>query len=121
MLVPLGAPDGRSRWEVTHDHRRFVVVALGGGPQVEYAVVDAACPHRGGDLAAGIVRDGAIVCPSHWYCFDLRTGACRTTPSLALGRYEVSEREGELYAEIPPRPRRTWARFLHRAVGRHPS
>lgn len=37
--------------------------------------VDAACPHRGGPLADGIVCDHAVRCPLHDRSFDLRTGA----------------------------------------------
>ena len=37
--------------------------------------LDAACPHRGGPLADGIVCDSAVICPLHDRRFDLATGA----------------------------------------------
>ena len=29
------------------------------------------CPHEGGQLSAGWIEDGAVVCPLHGYKFDL--------------------------------------------------
>jgi nitrite reductase [NAD(P)H] small subunit len=34
----------------------------------------AACPHRGGPLADGLVGSGTLVCPLHEWRFDLATG-----------------------------------------------
>jgi nitrite reductase/ring-hydroxylating ferredoxin subunit len=113
--VALGAPSGRSRWLIEHDGRRFVVLMY----EDEYVVIDALCPHRQGALLQGFVRNGAIVCPSHWYSFDLHTGRCRTTDQYALGRYPVIVRDGEAYAEIPPAPKRSWSDILRaHATGR---
>src|SRR5882672_5892867 len=35
----------------------------------------AACPHRGGPLADGLVGDGVVICPLHEWRFDLASGA----------------------------------------------
>ena len=35
----------------------------------------AACPHRGGPLADGLMDNGAVVCPLHDRTYDLHTGA----------------------------------------------
>jgi nitrite reductase/ring-hydroxylating ferredoxin subunit len=109
MLVPLAAPRGRSRWTFRHGGRAYVVFALEG----QLRVADAACPHRGGPLAKGILRDGSITCPWHWYCFDLQTGRCRTDASYALRLYPVIWRDGRALAVLPTavRPRR-WSRLL---------
>ncbi len=32
------------------------------------------CPHRGGRLSEGIVRDGTVFCPLHAWCFRLDSG-----------------------------------------------
>ena len=32
------------------------------------------CPHRGGHLSEGIVRDGIVYCPLHAWCFRLDSG-----------------------------------------------
>jgi nitrite reductase/ring-hydroxylating ferredoxin subunit len=107
-LVPLGVANGRSRWTIEHDGRRFVVLVH----EDEYVVIDALCPHRQGPMLQGMVRNGAIVCPSHWYSFDLQTGACRTTDHYKLGRYPVVVRDGVAYAEIPPVHKRSWSDIL---------
>lgn len=38
-----------------------------------FAVEDS-CPHRGGRLSDGIIRDGRVYCPLHAWCFNLETG-----------------------------------------------
>ncbi|WP_019928506.1 Rieske (2Fe-2S) protein [Nocardia sp. BMG111209] len=37
--------------------------------------LDAACPHRGGPLADGLLDAGIVVCPLHGRGYDLGTGA----------------------------------------------
>ena len=39
------------------------------------------CPHRGGSLSAGIIRDDCIQCPYHGWRYD-GAGYCRRIPSL---------------------------------------
>src|SRR3954452_22436041 len=94
-LVPVGRAgdvpmlEGRS---AAVGDRRVAVFRTPGG----WRAVDAACPHRGGPLADGLVADGCVTCPLHGRRFDLRTGE-------ALGdcdgvrAYEVVEREGRLW------------------------
>ncbi|MET0740757.1 MAG: Rieske 2Fe-2S domain-containing protein [Candidatus Nanopelagicales bacterium] len=114
-LVALGSPAGRTAWTVTDGVRRFAVHVVDG----TVYVTDAACPHRGGPLAEGRVRDGAIVCPWHWYAYDLGDGRCRTTDDLTLRTYPVLEVDGELVTDVgEPPPIRTWADILRaHAVG----
>jgi nitrite reductase/ring-hydroxylating ferredoxin subunit len=38
-----------------------------------------------------------LVCPWHGYEYDLETGECATDRRLRLRRYEVIERDGEVY------------------------
>lgn len=63
--VPLG--EGRV---VTLDGRRIALFRTAG----EWFALDAACPHRGGPLADGIVCDRAVICPLHDRRYDLATG-----------------------------------------------
>ena len=37
--------------------------------------VQAACPHRGGPLADGLVGGATLICPLHSWKFDLSTGS----------------------------------------------
>jgi nitrite reductase (NADH) small subunit len=107
-LVPLGSPAGRDRWTATYDDRRYLVIVHNG----ELIVTDAECPHKRGVLMEGLVRDGMLVCPSHWYAFDLATGECRNASEVSLRRYRVVEADGELFAEVPAIPQLSWAERL---------
>ena len=61
------------------DGRRFVVLALPDGLRV----VDAVCPHDGWPARAGLAcaAPATLVCPWHWYRFDLDTGASEPRPA----------------------------------------
>lgn len=115
-LVPLGEPAGRDAWVVrADDGRRFAVfrvddeTGIGG-----LRVTDAVCPHNQGPLEQGWVREGrVVVCPWHWYRFDLDTGECETTPQHRLATYPVVERDGAWFADVGEAPiTRSWAERL---------
>lgn len=94
----------------SEDGRRFVVLALPDGLRV----ADAVCPHNRGPLEQGWLRDGTtLVCPWHWYRFDLDTGACETAPQHPLRVYPVHERDGVRYADVgEPARTLTWSERL---------
>ena len=80
--IPLG--EGRSfRIEDT-------VVAVFRTRKNEVFATQAACPHKGGPLADGIIGDGKIVCPLHAYKFQLVTGEALGHACGALKTYSVS-------------------------------
>lgn len=100
---PLTAPDGR----------RFTVLSTAAG----YRVCDAVCPHNRGPLDQGWVRgdgpDSVVVCPWHWYRFDLETGECDTSPQHVLGVYPVVEVDGVPHADVgEPAAPLSWAERL---------
>ncbi|MDN5749641.1 MAG: Rieske 2Fe-2S domain-containing protein [Pseudonocardia sp.] len=98
-LVPLGASDGRTAWTVeAPDGRAFAVFLVDG----EHHVTDAACPHNKGPLVEGWLRDEGrtLVCPWHWFRYDLRTGDCHNLPRYRLGVHPVVERDGALCADV---------------------
>jgi nitrite reductase/ring-hydroxylating ferredoxin subunit len=109
-LVPLDPPDGRSQWTFSHAGHAYAVFVIDG----ELHVTDGACPHNGGPLAEGLVRNGAVTCPWHWYSYDLATGRCRTTPRYELRRYPVVHSAGRPYAALPSLPAqpRSWSQIL---------
>ena len=63
--------------------------------------LDAVCPHRGGDLAAGSLDGGCVRCPYHGWRFDAE-GRCVDIPSQAPG------------APMPPRAHATSFATLER-------
>ena len=108
-LVPLERPAGQTRWSFTHAERVFAVFADGD----ELYVTDGACPHNGGPLAEGLVRDRVVTCPWHWYAYELATGRCRTALGYELRRYPVVQVDGLWYASSPPaEPARSWSQIL---------
>jgi NAD(P)H-dependent nitrite reductase small subunit len=67
-----------------------------------YHAIENRCPHRGGYLADGIVRDGQVRCPLHGWGFDLATGACATRPGEEVRCFDVRELSGdEVVISVP--------------------
>lgn len=64
--------------------------------------LDGTCPHAGGPLADGLVRDGIVTCPWHWWRFRLESGERLGAPGIRVRRYDVSVRNGEVYVRVPP-------------------
>ena len=84
--------EGRS---VTVAGRRVAVFRTADG----YHAIAAACPHRGGPLADGLVADSCVTCPLHGRRFDLLTGAgLGGHPGVAV--HDVLERDGELWLRV---------------------
>ena len=53
-----------------------LVDAKESGSTPELVAFSALCPHQMGELSGGMLGDGGIDCPLHFYRFDVRTGAC---------------------------------------------
>lgn len=99
-FVPVGAldefPTGAAR-AVEIGQRTLAVFHCAG----ELFALDDMCPHSGGPLSEGELRDGRVVCPWHGAEFELSSGrsvgglTCRTARTHAVrvreGRVEVQE------------------------------
>ena len=108
-LVPLERPPGRTQWTFSHAGRSFAVFDVSG----DLVVTDAACPHNGGPLAEGLVRDGVVTCPWHWYSYELATGRCRTAAGYSLRLYPVVMVDGQPHVALPAAaPARSWSQIL---------
>ena len=108
-LVPLDRPPGRTQWAFSHAGRSFAVFEVSG----DLVVTDGACPHNGGPLAEGLVRDGVVTCPWHWYSYELATGRCRTAAGYQLRRYPVAMVDGRPHVTLPAAaPARSWSQIL---------
>lgn len=64
--------------------------------------LDDVCPHRGGPMHQGEVREGCIECPLHGWAFSLHTGEMPEQPGFRLELFEVVEEGGEVFVEVPP-------------------
>ena len=52
-------------------------------------VIDNNCPHAGGNLAGGEVRDGFVLCPWHYWAFQLENGQLRDLPGVTITTYKT--------------------------------
>ncbi len=64
----------------------------------ETFAVGAHCTHYHGPLVEGLLVDGAVRCPWHHACFDLRSGEALRAPAFSpLDRWAVEQRDGKLF------------------------
>lgn len=88
--------EGRS---VTVAGRRVAVFNTTDG----FRALDAACPHKAGPLADGILSDSCVVCPLHGWRIDLTTGEVVGGGEGRVERYAVTERDGAVYLLLDER------------------
>ncbi|MGH3469664.1 MAG: Rieske (2Fe-2S) protein [Thermocrispum sp.] len=114
-----GRPVGKVLGESGQDRERVCVVATGDG---EYVALLDRCPHRDVALSGGVVRDGTLVCPGHFWRFDLCTGQRTDLPERSATVYPTRVVDGWVEALLPPatrpRPMREW--LLAHARGETP-
>lgn len=66
-----------------------------------FHVTDIHCPHADGPLGRGEVRDGCLICPVHYWPWDLQTGLSDASlPHLRLNRYRCEVRDGKVHADV---------------------
>src|SRR5947199_7948748 len=89
--VPLSSiPDGGSL--LGHVGAEAVLLVLQGA---EVFAIGAECTHYHGPLAEGVVANGAVRCPWHHACFDIRTGEALHAPALSPAACWRVERQGD--------------------------
>lgn len=59
-----------------------------------YFALDDRCPHRGGPLSEGEIREGDVTCPWHQARFELSSGQCRSSKDLKVATYLVQIHDG---------------------------
>lgn len=92
-------PDGAGRTVVV-DGRPVALFRLGD----EVVALDGRCRHRGGPIGDGMVADGVVTCPHHWWRYDIRTGELVGTPSVRLERFPVEVADGRVTVSVPAAP-----------------
>ncbi|WP_207559273.1 MULTISPECIES: Rieske (2Fe-2S) protein [unclassified Nocardioides] len=94
-----GQPLGKVIGSSGQDRDRVCVLTTDDGQPV--ALLDR-CPHRDIPLSGGVVRDGTLVCPGHFWRFDLRTGARTDLPERGATVYPTRVVDGWVEALVPP-------------------
>ncbi len=61
---------------------------------------DDTCPHRGGPLHEGDIVGNDIVCPWHFWSFDMETGMCSGNPSVRITKHEVRVEAGRIFVRL---------------------
>ena len=62
----------------------------------QFYCIDDQCPHRGGPLGSGCLKDGEVFCPLHGWGFDVRTGVCTTRPDRPVATYPARVVDGKV-------------------------
>jgi nitrite reductase (NADH) small subunit len=88
--------EGRGR-EVVVGERVLAVFLCDG----QISVTDGICPHAGGPLAQGMVRQQVVTCPWHGWQFNVCTGQHRLNPRMTLPTFAVTVEDGVVYVDLP--------------------
>lgn len=85
-------------------------VAIAGGRAVVVRVGDEVfayrneCLHQASPLEGGLVKDGVLTCPLHFWRYDAATGAKCGDPRLQLESYPVEVVSGSVRVVVPDLP-----------------
>ena len=74
--------------------------------------LDDTCLHRGGSLACGHLDGQVLVCPMHWWRYDVHSGRRLGQPGLRVATYPVRVVDGEVRVVTPAPPPRSWREVL---------
>ena len=62
--------------------------------------IDGVCPHAGGPLAQGEIKDGVVTCPWHGWTFQACSGCSLQPAGNDVGSYPVKVEEGNIYLRV---------------------
>jgi len=80
------------------DGRRIALARLGG----KVYAFDNTCPHLGGSLGRGTLKEGCVVCPLHHWSFDLASGKCMDgLPHEKVAVFETKVENGKILIKFP--------------------
>jgi pimeloyl-ACP methyl ester carboxylesterase/nitrite reductase/ring-hydroxylating ferredoxin subunit len=103
-------PVGKVVGDSGQDRDRVCVAMTNEGEHV--ALLDR-CPHRDIALSGGIVNQGTLVCPGHFWRFDLPTGERTDLPDRGATVYPTRVVDGWVEAMLPPvQPRQSMREWL---------
>ena len=76
------SPQGKM---VTVDGRHVALFRLGD----EFFALDNMCLHRGGPLCDGMIENGVVTCPWHFWSYEIRTGTMVQDPRVGVSKHDV--------------------------------
>ena len=67
----------------------------------KYYAIENVCPHQGGPVGEGELRDGdTVACPLHEWTFNIKTGASPEFPGIRVKTFPVKIEGGEVKVVI---------------------
>jgi len=66
-----------------------------------FYAVDNTCPHAGGPLGEGKLKEGIVECPWHGWRFDVRTGMREHNPNFEVPCCPVRVEDGRIQIALP--------------------
>jgi nitrite reductase/ring-hydroxylating ferredoxin subunit len=81
----------------THGREEVLVANVDG----VYHAMDNVCPHSGGALADGWIKESIVMCPLHGWEFDVVTGCCTHIKDECLRTFPVVVQDDHIYVELP--------------------
>lgn len=97
--VATDRPVGRVVGDSGQERDRVCVARTADGDHV--ALLDR-CPHRDVALSGGVVQDGTLICPGHFWRFDVTTGRRTDLPDQGARVYPTRVVDGWVEALLPP-------------------
>lgn len=85
-------PEGQGR---TVDAEGTPVAVFNAGGDIH--AIHNPCRHKGGPLGEGMLEDRVVTCPWHGWRYDVTTGENEADPNIAVPRYDVEVRDGDVY------------------------
>lgn len=66
----------------------------------QFQAIDNTCPHKGGPLSDGTLKDNCVICPWHQWTFNLENGENIRNPQIKLRTYLVQIKENEIWIAV---------------------
>jgi nitrite reductase/ring-hydroxylating ferredoxin subunit len=65
-----------------------------------FHAVDGLCPHQGGPLGEGMLEGSVVMCPWHFWQFDVVLGHAPDLPEAVIRKYPVRVEGDDILVEI---------------------
>ncbi len=66
----------------------------------EICAIHNICPHAGGPLSEGGLREGRVICPWHGWEFDLKSGVSAFNPAIKVPVFKVKVENGSVFVRV---------------------